>query len=89
MADLINVSSELAAATEALAAAQAAEAAEIGAEVSSVKLPDGKVSLNLPAVGVGVLLGLGVVGIGFGGYKLYKYLKAKNDEKKKADGEKK
>ena len=75
---------ELAQAVEsAVTAMDAAEAAEVAYDVSSIDLPDGKVSLDPKAIGVGILIGLGVVGVAYGGYRLFKYLKNKNTEDKK------
>jgi len=48
-------------------------------------LPSGKVNLNLPAVGVGVLIGGLAIGAGYGCYKLIVYLKGKKTKEAQND----
>ena len=61
-------------------------AAEEAVTGSAVKLPN-KISLNMSAVAAGAGIAIGLIGIGFGTYKLVKYIKKTVEEKKAAASE--
>lgn len=52
------------------------------AALASISLPDEKISIDWKAVGIGALGAIAVGGLIYGGYKGYKYFKAKKDEEK-------
>lgn len=56
--------------------------AALAEELASISLPDEKISIDWKAVGIGALGAIAVGGLIYGGYKGYKYFKAKKDEEK-------